>query len=244
MQRSDGALQPDSADVRRIRGGRARHFRRQRLVSPGVRESRHLRFPLLADFEPKGEVARRYGAYDKQGFAESARRVEGEEIADDNATRPRRRCRSCARFSRCTGYADHFWEFHDALFENQSRLGADLYAAIVAKVGLDVAQLQAALEADEYLESVRADFNGGVRSGVNGTPTFFVNGARYEGSPDVETMAEALDRAVRARRRRSEPRSGKTSAAGTAVYKESCYVTLHARASTRGFLTDVRRDLG
>jgi protein-disulfide isomerase len=92
---------------------------------------------------------------------------------------------------------DRFWEFHDALFESQTRLGLDLYAAIVAKLGLDVAQLRAALEADEYLESVRADFNGGVRSGVNGTPTFFVNGARYEGSPDVETMAETLDRAVR-----------------------------------------------
>ncbi len=96
---------------------------------------------------------------------------------------------------------DHFWEFHDALFENQSRLGVDLYAAIAAKLGLDVAQLRTALEADEYLENVRADFNGGVRSGVNGTPTFFVNGARYEGSPAVETMAEALDRAVRARKK-------------------------------------------
>ena len=57
--------------------------------------------------------------------------------------------------------------------------------------------LRAALEASEYLEKVRNDFTGGVRSGVNGTPTFFVNGARYEGSPDVATMGEALDRAVR-----------------------------------------------
>ncbi len=96
---------------------------------------------------------------------------------------------------------ERFWEFHDALFENQSRLGVDLYAAIVAKLRLDVAQLNAALEADEYLERVRADFNGGVRSGVNGTPTFFVNGARYEASPDVDTMAETLDRAVRARKK-------------------------------------------
>ena len=90
-----------------------------------------------------------------------------------------------------------FWEFHDALFENQTRLGVDLYTAIVAELGLEVARLRAALEASEYLEKVRNDFTGGVRSGVNGTPTFFVNGARYEGSPDVATMGEALDRAVR-----------------------------------------------
>jgi protein-disulfide isomerase len=96
---------------------------------------------------------------------------------------------------------DRFWEFHDALFENQEQLGPALYAAIANEAGLDAARLRAALEAAEYLEAVRADFNGGVRSGVNGTPTFFMNGARYESVPDVESMAEALDRAIRAKRK-------------------------------------------
>jgi len=94
-----------------------------------------------------------------------------------------------------------FWEFHDALFENQQQLGPDLYAAIAAEVGLAAAQIPAALESTEYLEHVRADFNGGVRSGVNGTPTFFVNGARYEGAPGAEAMGEALERAIRAKRK-------------------------------------------
>lgn len=93
---------------------------------------------------------------------------------------------------------ERFWEFHDALFENQERLGLPLYASVATELGLDVAQLRASLEASEYLENVRADFNGGVRSGVNGTPTFFVNGARYEGAAGAEAMGEALDRAIRA----------------------------------------------
>jgi predicted DsbA family dithiol-disulfide isomerase len=93
---------------------------------------------------------------------------------------------------------------HDRHFElSTSKIScADLYAAIAVEIGLDVAQLRAALQSSEFLENVRSDFNGGVRSGVNGTPTFFVNGARYEGAHGVEAMAEALDRAVLAKRKR------------------------------------------
>lgn len=90
-----------------------------------------------------------------------------------------------------------FWKVHDALFENQQRLGAPLYQAIITELELDAAQLRAALEANTYLERVRADFNGGVRSGVNGTPSFFVNGKRYDGSPDFETLADALGEVIR-----------------------------------------------
>jgi protein-disulfide isomerase len=95
-----------------------------------------------------------------------------------------------------------FWNVHDALFENQKKLGAALYQAIVTEVQLNVAQLRAALEANTYLERVRADFNGGVRSGVNGTPSFFVNGKRYDGSPDFTTMADALAEVIRAAKAR------------------------------------------
>jgi protein-disulfide isomerase len=97
----------------------------------------------------------------------------------------------------------HFWEIHDALFENQQRLGLELYGEIVMELGLDAKELRAALETDTYLDRVQTDFNGGVRSGVNGTPTFFINGQRYDGSHDFESMAEALGETVR----RSRPRA-------------------------------------
>lgn len=53
--------------------------------------------------------------------------------------------------------------------------------------------LPAALESGSYEKKVRADFNGGVRSGVNGTPTFFVNGQRYDGPADFDEMVETLN---------------------------------------------------
>jgi protein-disulfide isomerase len=92
----------------------------------------------------------------------------------------------------------HFWEAHDALYENQEQLGQELYAAIVTQLGIDAAELGAALDSETIFDKVKKDFNGGVRSGVNGTPSFFVNGTRYDGPRDFETMAEALDRAIAA----------------------------------------------
>jgi protein-disulfide isomerase len=92
----------------------------------------------------------------------------------------------------------HFWEVHDALFEKQEQLGAPLYKAIVKELGLVAEQLRAALDANVYLDKIRSDFDGGVRSGVNGTPSFFVNGTRYDSSPDFETMADTLGQAIRA----------------------------------------------
>jgi protein-disulfide isomerase len=91
-----------------------------------------------------------------------------------------------------------FWEAHDALYENQEQLGQELYTAIVTQLGIDAGELRAALESEKIFEKVKKDFNGGVRSGVNGTPSFFVNGTRFDGPRDFETMAETLDRAIAA----------------------------------------------
>ena len=92
---------------------------------------------------------------------------------------------------------ERFWEVHDALFENQQALGIALYDSIATELGLDVDALHAALESEQYFEKVGRDFNGGVRSGVNGTPTFFINGKRHEGPPDFASLEEALARAIR-----------------------------------------------
>lgn len=74
-----------------------------------------------------------------------------------------------------------FWAMHARLFEHQDALAdADLIAHAEA-IGLDVGQFREALEEGIYRPLVREDFRGGVRSGVNGTPTFFINGERYAG---------------------------------------------------------------
>ncbi len=74
-----------------------------------------------------------------------------------------------------------FWEMHDILFEKQENLDVDSLTQYAEKLKLDVEELNEAVAASEVEERVSTDFEGGVRSGVNGTPTFFVNGFRYDG---------------------------------------------------------------
>jgi len=89
-----------------------------------------------------------------------------------------------------------FWEMHDGLFENQDRLGGPLYLELARDLALPPAQLQQALEEGKYKDRVRADFSSGVRSGVNGTPTFFINGIRHDGPFDYESLVLAIDEAI------------------------------------------------
>jgi protein-disulfide isomerase len=103
---------------------------------------------------------------------------------------------SAAETAEFAGAKGKFWEMHDLLFENQNRLGGPLYLALAKELGLSPASLRQALEAQEYAGRVRADFKGGVRSGVNGTPTFFVNGRRHDGPFDFDDLARAIEEAI------------------------------------------------
>jgi protein-disulfide isomerase len=92
-----------------------------------------------------------------------------------------------------------FWETHDFLYENQKRLGGELYAEVAKQINVAPADLRAALEKREFAQRVRTDFSSGVRSGVNGTPTFFINGQRHDASFDYETLVAAIDAAASAK---------------------------------------------
>jgi len=76
------------------------------------------------------------------------------------------------------GLQDRFWEMHDMLFEHQDALDDAHLLAYAELLGLDVERFARDLDSDGIAERVRADFLSGARSGVNGTPTFFVNGKR------------------------------------------------------------------
>lgn len=86
-----------------------------------------------------------------------------------------------------------FWEMHDMLYENQSALDDESLIAYAAKIGLDVEKFTKDLQNDTFEEKVREDFMGGVESGVNGTPTFFINGFRFNQSWDEDTLLKALE---------------------------------------------------
>lgn len=91
------------------------------------------------------------------------------------------------------GANGQFWEMHNGIFENQPSPSLPLLAELAQALGLSSADLLSALESREFLPAIKHDFLGGVRSGVNGTPTFFINGYRYEGLNEFEDLVEAID---------------------------------------------------
>jgi protein-disulfide isomerase len=103
---------------------------------------------------------------------------------------------SAAEAAEFAATKDKFWEMHDALFENQDRLGSELYEELAQQLGLDPIALTASLDRGEFTDRVRADFNSGVRSGVNGTPTFFINGQRHDGPFDYPALVGAINAAL------------------------------------------------
>lgn len=74
-----------------------------------------------------------------------------------------------------------FWEMHDAIYENQYRLEEGLFNELAETLGLDLDQFTADLSSEGVKEKVESDFESGVRSGVNGTPSFYVNGTKFDG---------------------------------------------------------------
>ncbi len=87
---------------------------------------------------------------------------------------------------------DKFWEMRDILFENQDALEDDDLLHYAQQLDLDTDQFVRDFSSDEVADKVEQDFNSGVRSGVNGTPTFFINGLRYDGSYEYSALLAAL----------------------------------------------------
>jgi protein-disulfide isomerase len=86
-----------------------------------------------------------------------------------------------------------FWEMHDLLYENQQHLEDPDLRGYAERLGLDVERFDKELAEHAHADRVHKDFMSGVRSGVNGTPTFYVNGERHDDSYDLDTMLAALD---------------------------------------------------
>jgi protein-disulfide isomerase len=87
---------------------------------------------------------------------------------------------------------DRFWEMHDHLYENQQHLQVDDLRSYARSLELDLDLFEKELAEHVHADRVHEDFLSGVRSGVNGTPTFFINGMRHDDSYDFETLLAAL----------------------------------------------------
>jgi protein-disulfide isomerase len=85
-----------------------------------------------------------------------------------------------------------FWEMHDLLYENQEALDDEDLAQYASALGLDARRLITEVQAGTHAARIKEDFRSGARHGVNGTPSFFINGVRYDGTPAVEELLAAL----------------------------------------------------
>src|SRR5262245_9635035 len=116
-----------------------------------------------------------------------------------NTTHPH--AERAAEAAEAAGAQGKFWEMHDLLFENQQALEDEDLLEYGALAGLDIPRFIRDLREGRYLNRIREDFLRGARSGVNGTPTFFINGARHDGPWDLATLTTAIEKAARDRRR-------------------------------------------
>jgi protein-disulfide isomerase len=85
-----------------------------------------------------------------------------------------------------------FWEMHDHLYEHQQALDDNHLEKYAGELGLDLTRFNRDMSSHAHAQRIREDFLSGVRSGVNGTPTFYINGIRYNGSWDLETLLKTL----------------------------------------------------
>jgi protein-disulfide isomerase len=85
---------------------------------------------------------------------------------------------------------------HDVLFEHQDALEDPNLVEYATAIGLDVAQFIDDMSEHRYAGRVREDFFSGVHSGLNGTPAFFINGRRYQGSVDLRSLLAAIENVI------------------------------------------------
>jgi len=88
------------------------------------------------------------------------------------------------------------WEMHDLLYENQDALEPEDLVKYARALRLELPRFVREMKDHIYGERVREDFRSGVRSGVNGTPTFFINGVRHNGPFDLASLLAAIEEAV------------------------------------------------
>jgi protein-disulfide isomerase len=91
-----------------------------------------------------------------------------------------------------------FWVMHDWLYLHQATLEDDELLEGARELGLDADRVRRELDDGSHRPRVRDDFSGGIRSGVNGTPTFYINGVRHDDDYALETLLASIERARKA----------------------------------------------
>jgi protein-disulfide isomerase len=108
-------------------------------------------------------------------------------------TRSHPHAQHAAEAAEAAAAQNRFWEMHDHLYEHQQNLDDDNLMQYASVFGMDTARFGDELARHVYADRVREDFMSGIRSGVNGTPTFYINEIRYDYSWDEKTLLTAIE---------------------------------------------------
>ena len=90
-----------------------------------------------------------------------------------------------------------FWEMFDMLYQNQRHLSDANLMQYAREIGLDTQRVEREMQNEAYTKRVEEDVEGGDASGLEGTPTFYINGQYYEGAYNVDAIQEALEQAAK-----------------------------------------------
>lgn len=115
-----------------------------------------------------------------------------------------------AEAAEAAGAQNKFWEMHDYLYEHQDALDDNHLRRYASALGMDVSSFDYEMTEHVHADRIHEDFMSGIRSSVNGTPTFFINGIRYDDSWDEETLLSAINEALKNSEQRTAKRRKKT----------------------------------
>jgi NhaA family Na+:H+ antiporter len=122
-----------------------------------------------------------------------------------------------AEATEAAGAQGKFWEMQEYLLEHQGQLEDSDLIQYAIDLEMNIEQFERDLAEHTYAERVREDFRSGIRSGVNGTPTFFINGNRYDGAWDLESLIEAVEKPLGAQVRMLAQEFARVEASGGLV---------------------------
>lgn len=98
-----------------------------------------------------------------------------------------------AMAAEAAGRQGKFWAMHDLIFDNQDVLMRNDVLIFARQLGLNIARFKIDLLDKSLSLKIESDFESGVRSGVNGTPSFFINGTKHNGPSDFVSLLAAIE---------------------------------------------------
>lgn len=101
---------------------------------------------------------------------------------------------NAALASMCANEQDKFWEYHDLLFENQGKFEKEKLKDYAKQLSLNMSSFSNCLDKEKYKNQVNEDIKEGKEAGVKGTPTFFVNGKKFEGFQSFENFKSIIEK--------------------------------------------------